>query len=426
MEALKLETMFRAAHITKLNNRNVKMPVKPSKLPVSEAPTPKDCDDSWESFKSDENSIMDMSSSLDMLDVSSTVLNKIAHRELQKLRQDIVKQEHQKRVAQYRSIEAYREQLKQEAAENFLKKVEAKKRETEEQVRQALEELAREEKLRAEEEKQEKAEVEKRLQEQSVALKREEEKRRVNDCIDSIRANQDRLRGFYEAYIARLRTVDEAQLAKVVPYDEKIKALFAVHDTIIRSMRAGRITNVEVQASAKLCTEFEAIQKEFDAILEADKKEQEHQAAEQQRQQETERQEKANQVQQRDESDHVAAVGTDQFISQENLKRYCELETFRKAYAESIKPLLADDSLKQFRFHCQKAINVPLNAISDVSRDHLMDKFNKLAGLLNGHPVDAGGGVQISASAHPLAIRYCTLLMAKQFVVNIIGFSPAI
>lgn len=59
-----------------------------------------------------------------------------------------------------------------------------------------------------------------------------------------------------------------------------------------------------------------------------------------------------------------------------------------------------DPRLKQFKFALQKAVNIPLNAISSVSSQHLQDKYQRLFSLLSGKNVEAGGST-VCASQHP-------------------------
>lgn len=80
---------------------------------------------------------------------------------------------------------------------------------------------------------------------------------------------------------------------------------------------------------------------------------------------------------------------------------------------------MEDDSTKKFRFNCQKAVTIPVNAISPVSGAHLTDKYVKLHDLLSGKMVEVGD-VRVSASQHPLGIAYCKNLLAKKFVVSIL------
>jgi nucleoporin GLE1 len=70
-------------------------------------------------------------------------------------------------------------------------------------------------------------------------------------------------------------------------------------------------------------------------------------------------------------------------------------------------------------FSFQKAVNVPVNAISPTSADHLQDKFFKLSRLISGQLVETGHG-KITASLHPEGIAFCKNLLAHKFVVSIL------
>ena len=76
-----------------------------------------------------------------------------------------------------------------------------------------------------------------------------------------------------------------------------------------------------------------------------------------------------------------------------------------------------DASLKKYRFALQKAIGTQINAISDQSGQHLLNKINKLRQLLSGRPLEVGGK-SVSINDHPQARDYCSSLIAKKLVVN--------
>jgi len=67
----------------------------------------------------------------------------------------------------------------------------------------------------------------------------------------------------------------------------------------------------------------------------------------------------------------------------------------------------------------QKAVNVPVNAISPTSANHLHDKFFKLSRLISGQLVETGHG-KIAATTHPEGIAFCKNLLAQKFVVSIL------
>lgn len=104
-----------------------------------------------------------------------------------------------------------------------------------------------------------------------------------------------------------------------------------------------------------------------------------------------------------------------QFVHADRLAVYTHVIDFYEQYKLSVKPLQADDSLRTYRFNCQKAVNIPLNAISAVSAPHLIDKFDKLCSLLSGAVVQVAD-TSVSAAQHPLGVRFCALLAAKKLV----------
>lgn len=89
------------------------------------------------------------------------------------------------------------------------------------------------------------------------------------------------------------------------------------------------------------------------------------------------------------------------------------LQQTRQEYAVFEK----DDSLKQFRFDCKKAINIPVNAISSASSKHLLDKYSKLSKLLSGNVVQIGDTL-VNADSHKDGIKYCTDMLAQKFVLQ--------
>ena len=89
-------------------------------------------------------------------------------------------------------------------------------------------------------------------------------------------------------------------------------------------------------------------------------------------------------------------------ISAAAWKEYSRLAAYKSQIVESAEPLNTDKSLKQYKFDLHKAVTTPINAISDQSPSHLLDKIQRLTKLLSGQSVQVGGK-QISISKHPAA-----------------------
>ncbi len=89
-------------------------------------------------------------------------------------------------------------------------------------------------------------------------------------------------------------------------------------------------------------------------------------------------------------------------ISDTAWKEYSRLASYKTEIVKAAEPLNTDKSLKQYKFDLHKAVTTPINAISDQSPSHLLDKIQRLAKLLSGQSVQVGGK-QISIAKHPAA-----------------------
>lgn len=94
------------------------------------------------------------------------------------------------------------------------------------------------------------------------------------------------------------------------------------------------------------------------------------------------------------------------YVSVINFKFYCEVISFLGNHIRSFDELEHDVSLKQFRFDCKKAVNIPVNALSGVSSEHILDKYNRLFNLLKGQNVEVNDKI-VNASKHPQGIAFC-------------------
>ncbi|SPP74302.1 blast:Nucleoporin GLE1 [Drosophila guanche] len=104
------------------------------------------------------------------------------------------------------------------------------------------------------------------------------------------------------------------------------------------------------------------------------------------------------------------------YVHPSRLTFYNEIISLYQAKVDAVKPLQSEESLKQYRSGCQRAINLPLNAITAVSPQHLSSNFEKLYNFFAGQPVRVMNDATITINDHPLARDYCMLLMAKKFV----------
>ncbi|KAH8370769.1 hypothetical protein KR093_004909, partial [Drosophila rubida] len=104
------------------------------------------------------------------------------------------------------------------------------------------------------------------------------------------------------------------------------------------------------------------------------------------------------------------------YVHPTRLAFYNEINALYQSKVDAVKPLQTDEAWKKYRTNCQRTINVPLNAITASSPQHLTTNFEKLYNFFAGQPVRTMDGSNITINDHPLARDYCILLMAKRFV----------
>lgn len=111
-------------------------------------------------------------------------------------------------------------------------------------------------------------------------------------------------------------------------------------------------------------------------------------------------------------------VNLNQCITVTDLDKYESVLVFAKKFKETFIQLENDPSLKTFRFDCKKAVNVPVNSLSDVNAQHILDKYRKLHNLLSGQPVQIANKQHLNAATHPQGVAFCMDLLAKKFVLQ--------
>ena len=244
-----------------------------------------------------------------------------------------------------------------------------------------------------------------------------------------------------EAIVHLLMSTDKQALISCGEYNKKLKELVQMFEQLIGKIKSGECGTTELKSAENLCKSLEDLEL---AILEACKQEklkQEEQIKEQQRKDEIAKQQaeqqqaqlaEAQQQQQQQQQatnpvnvvqapsaeppkTQTASDTTDatreissgatvvsQYVNSERLAFYTKINSFYQEKVERVKVLQSDESMKKYRFDCQKNINIPVNAISAVSQQHIQDKFDKLHTYVNNQPA--------------LGRDYCILLMAKKFV----------
>ncbi|XP_075221112.1 gle1 RNA export mediator isoform X2 [Lycorma delicatula] len=181
-----------------------------------------------------------------------------------------------------------------------------------------------------------------------------------------------------------------------------LKATNERFETLVDNCKTGHVTQQEL-------SEGEEIVKQIKEILGVFKKEVEavnsrHENADKKIEEERLKKElKGKYLKENKETTVVKSEseGLDDCVDKESYQIHVRLLKFLQEYESSLVPLLNDESAKKFRFSCQRAINIPVNAISPISREHMQDKYSRLCSLLKGQPVVVSNNT-ITASSHPL------------------------
>lgn len=90
-------------------------------------------------------------------------------------------------------------------------------------------------------------------------------------------------------------------------------------------------------------------------------------------------------------------------ISDRAFLEYIRLQEMLKMMQDSFKDITSDKTLSKYKFDLQKAVNVPINALSANSPSHLNDKIYRLVSLLSGDNVQVGGK-NLDCNSHPQAL----------------------
>ncbi|XP_032683925.1 nucleoporin Gle1 isoform X2 [Odontomachus brunneus] len=98
-----------------------------------------------------------------------------------------------------------------------------------------------------------------------------------------------------------------------------------------------------------------------------------------------------------------------EYVDHESLNIYNRSRQFLAAYRQSYKDFLQSPDTKKLRFECQKAINIPVNAIAGTSEQHLRDKYDRLQSLLTGRSTP-------NLIQHPQGTFFCKDHVAKKIV----------
>ncbi|XP_035791712.1 nucleoporin Gle1-like [Anopheles albimanus] len=390
------------------------------------------------------------------LDVDcETVTSKLHQQELERRRIATVRKSLAERQSKIRQADEQREALLKQTILEAEQNIARKQQEADRRLLSAIQEQERQAQEATARRQAEIEEENRRVTDIAAQFKRrQEELRKKHQLIETIRHHNGQFRAGTEAFTKALTTIGVQHATKFTNQKKTVRGLQKDFEQLLQTINANHEVNQpDVDLAAEYCKQLEQANREVTEIvaqIESAQKQQQQEQLEQQRNQEQQAaaaaaaatatsQEAANQQptpQEQKPADSTdsaapvpAVVGAPtatapgipenepffQPVSPECLQFYTEVKSFYEQHQTAVKQLMDDPSMKTYRFNCQKAINIPVNAISGVTREHFIDKYNKLAALLSGQDVKVGDAT-VSINGHPLGRTYCTMLLAKKFV----------
>lgn len=422
---------FDRLHITNNNNTNDHKLAGSSK---SNGETPRFRSNVWQEVNIDVEQAVSPRNFLELSDCKLVSFRLAADQAEKQRRAKITNELQMKQNKWDTELEQRLQQIRIQSAEEAQQRLQMKRRERDQNLLYAIQQIEDEAKVAEEQLKREQNEMiehSRQLIERANHLRRQEEMRTL---LESIAVNKTLFINLFEVFAKSVISNQNAlqQIDKLTHYTAKRDMLLQRYERIMNAVNAKQIDTKIITDFETLCDDIKTEQSNVNADIQSHAQAVAVEAAKVQE----------HLVQQKVEAPAAKPVGesvvdgtqpscavsaavpsSGVFVSAERLAFYTDVTNFYEEQRAQVQPLMDDINWKNFRFNCQKAVNTPVNAISAVSAQHLQDKYDKLARLLAGNPVNTTGNAQFSAAEHPLGIQYCTLLLAKKFVVCIQGLA---
>lgn len=241
-----------------------------------------------------------------------------------------------------------------------------------------------------------------RQQHENEIKNREKEKQILCGYIDKIKKLQHSFRSSYEQILLNLKRCTKIEELKTMLADDfkLLNALRPNFDGIIIKCKNGKISEEDVEKASELFAQLQLLEKKIcQSVVQINNKE------------------SKVEVEIVKEPPPKPDINVSKYASIANLKIYINLMEFFDKYLQNFKKLETDTSQKQFILDCKRAINIPVNSLSGVNSEHILDKYNKLYKLLKGQDVIISDK-RINASSHPEGIPFCLNLLAKRFILQ--------
>lgn len=275
--------------------------------------------------------------------------------------------------------------------------------------------------------------LQRRKQEEAIQEK-ERQRRILNSHIEKIRAIQKELNVEYQKIVYCLKTfIRQEQLKKFAEEKNVVvkRSLESFEEIISRCLKC-EVTEPDVHKASEILNTLKSINAEAYNLIEEFKKKQEEnrKAVEEKLREQASREPPKPQpaipipvpIPQPVVPTSVASASVinnklTKYVSLNNLKIYTETIETLERHTQSYQALATDAALKQFKFDCKKAVNVPVNAISAVNTEHLLDKYVRLHKLLSGQTVVVNEK-NVNVSQHPQGVAFCMDLLASKLVLQ--------
>lgn len=414
------------------NNHDDSIDAKPERLSVASGASPRFRSNVWQEVNIDVEQAESPRNFLALSDCKLVSFRLAADQAERQRRAQIASELQQKRDKWDTDLEQRLQQIRIQSAEEAQQRLQAKRRERDQSLLYAIQQIEDEAKMAEEQSKREQNEMiehSRQLIERANQLRRQEEMRTL---LESVAANKTLFINLFEVFAKSVISHQSVlqQVDKLAHYTSERDAILQRYEKIMNTVNAKQVDAKLVAEFETLCDDIRSEQANVGADLQRHEQAAEVEA-EAKRAQERAAQEKADTVTAATPKPvgesvvdgtqpHIPAPTSDVFVSLERLAFYTEVTNFYEEQRAQVQPLMDDANWKTFRFNCQKAVNTPVNAISAVTAQHLQDKHDKLASLLSGQSVNTAGNIRFSAAEHPLGIQYCTLLLAKKFVVCVL------
>ncbi|XP_072379422.1 mRNA export factor Gle1 [Diabrotica undecimpunctata] len=257
----------------------------------------------------------------------------------------------------------------------------------------------------------------KRQAQENEIKRREYEKQLLYKCIDKIKKLQPEFLSLYEKILKTIKRCQKIEnlKAQLTEDFQLLNSLPSSFDEIIKSCKNAKVTEDDVKNAQDMFIQLQNIERKINETVDSINKINEQANIPKPTPLPVES--KPLVATPKPVARSQSAASIEKYINLDNFHIYSELMDFLDKYTESIKNLENDVTQKQFMQDCKKAINIPVNSLSGVNAEHVLDKFNKLFRLLKGQD-NIIADKRINASIHPQGIQFCKNLLAKRFVLQ--------